>query len=161
MSKSIKSTFQRHKTVEEKIAAEQQVAEKPLRKSTRRTIFAVILILIAMIAILFFLNISQYLTNKSNLEDFRSVYTAAIEERDQKLDEQYALVKELRAAASDNRGGDVWINDNVGFIPDDGERLYHRSTCPVWQTWGGPYWVFNVQYAEYMYYDPHSCWEEE
>jgi len=164
MSENSKSTFQKRDTVkffnpEKPQETELTVDGKPSKKAFR-TIVALIIIIIAVVIVLGGLNLLQFYNNQQQIEAVKNVYLSAIDDRDKLLAEQYELVKELRIAAGENRGGDTWLDENVGFIPDNEERLYHRFTCPEWQGWGGPYWVFNVEYAEYMYFNPHTCLDD-
>jgi len=130
------------------------------RKMAARKVAATIVIIVA-IVVLAGLNVVQYVSYQQDKETFDtslSLFKDALEERDQLLLEQYALVQSLYQQANENNWINPWIEEHVAFIPDNGERLFHRYSCPHWQSWGGTYWVFNVEYAEFLRYEPHYCW---
>jgi len=130
------------------------------RKMAGRKVAATIVIIVAIVA-LAGLNVVQYISYEQDKETFDtslSLFKDALEERDAILLEQYALVQSFYQQASENNWINPWIEEHVAFIPDNGERLFHRYSCPHWQSWNGSYWVFNVEYAEFLKYEPHYCW---
>lgn len=50
-----------------------------------------------------------------------------------------------------------WALDKVVFIPDDGNNLYHKYNCPMYEYFDGSYWAFNPESAKTQGYDKHSC----
>jgi len=140
--------------------SEKEIDRSPRKKINVRRLVAVIVV-IAAIVVLGGLNILQYVSyqqDKEVLMDSLSIFQDAIDDRDGLLLEQYALVQSLYKQANENSWTNPWIEEHVAFIPDNGERLFHRYSCPNWQIWDGSYWVFNVEYAEFLKYEPHYCW---
>jgi len=140
--------------------SEREASRTPRKKINARRLLALIVVIVAIVA-LGGLNVLQYFSYQQDKEvssSNLSAYKAALAERDELLLEQYTLVQSLSQQASENSWINPWIEENVAFIPDNGERLFHRFSCPHWQSWDGSYWVFNVEYAEFLRYEPHYCW---
>ena len=73
-------------------------------------------------------------------------------ESEQELEQALEQNRELEQALQQNRDKLDFFDNHIVMIEDDNTNLYHKYECYRFK--GNDFWVYNVENAEYLGYDP-------